>query len=357
MISVIIPVYQVERYIEKCMESVINQTYSDIEIIIVNDGSLDHSIDICENFRKQDSRIQIVHKKNGGLMSAWMEGLKRASGEWIFFVDSDDWVEKNAIDLLYNSIADENIDIVCGNYYIESDNGSIPDKHSIKSGVYVGDKIKSEIIPKLISNSGFMDRGIRICRWAKLIRRELLLKNVHYCDCRLTIGEDMNIMVPTIVSARGIQILENAYIYHYRMNPDSIMKKMSPTMWKKVELLFEKMSGVCAELDHKILRKQLEIDFLDMTIMVIEKELRHLSIKHINLDAVLNSKYYEFISSEINPQRYKGTKRKIACLLENYQKSEYIKIKLICILKQLLAILKTSLKNHRIILSSKNKRI
>ena len=343
MISVIIPVYQVEKYIEKCLESVVNQTYSDIEIIIINDGTLDHSIDICEKYQRLDSRIIIKHKENGGLMSAWLEGLKHASGEWIFFVDSDDWVEVNAIEVLYRSIACEDIEIVCGNYYIENINSTFPDKHSIKSGIYKRDRIYTEIIPSLISNSGFMDRGIRICRWAKLIRRELLLNNIHHCDCRLTIGEDMNIMVPTIFNANGIQILDEAYIYHYRMNPDSIMKKMSPNMWKQVELLYKKMCDVCDELDSSSLRKQLEVDFMDLTIMVVEKELRQLSFIKTNLNSALNSRYLSCVLSENRLDRYQGIKSGIAKIITHYTEFDYLKIKLLCIIKQLEFTLKQTL--------------
>ena len=112
MVSVIIPVYQVENYIKSCLESVVNQTYDKLEIIIVDDGSKDQSGKICDEYAKKDSRLTVIHKKNGGLMSAWLTGLQRAHGEWVFFVDSDDWVELDAIETLLSYAEKEKVDII-----------------------------------------------------------------------------------------------------------------------------------------------------------------------------------------------------------------------------------------------------
>ena len=113
LISIIIPVYNVEKYINRCLESVINQTYKNIEIILVDDGSPDRSGEICENFSKTDSRIKVFHKMNGGLSDARNYGVKKANGAYITFIDSDDYVSVNYITYLYNILQKNHADISC----------------------------------------------------------------------------------------------------------------------------------------------------------------------------------------------------------------------------------------------------
>ena len=111
-VSIIIPVYNVEKYLKKCLDSVINQTYKDIEIICVNDGSKDGSENILKEYATKDSRIKIIEKKNGGLSSARNAGLDVASGEYCYFVDSDDWIELNTIEKLTDIILSNDVDVV-----------------------------------------------------------------------------------------------------------------------------------------------------------------------------------------------------------------------------------------------------
>ena len=117
MVSVVVPVYGVEQYLSQCIESIINQTYRDIEIILVDDGSPDNCDIICDEYAKKDKRIKVFHKKNGGLSDARNFGIARASGEYIGFVDADDWIEPKMYELLVNSAIDNKADIVyCGTY-------------------------------------------------------------------------------------------------------------------------------------------------------------------------------------------------------------------------------------------------
>ena len=114
-VAIILPVYNVSKYLRCCLNSIINQTYSNIEIIAVNDGSTDNSLDILKEYKMKDSRISIVNKKNGGLMSAWIEGLKYANSDLVTFVDSDDWIDVNLIEKLYNAMYSNDSDIVIFN--------------------------------------------------------------------------------------------------------------------------------------------------------------------------------------------------------------------------------------------------
>ena len=122
LISIIIPVYNVEKYIEKCVDSLISQTYNNIEIILVNDGSTDDSGVICDNLSKKDSRIVVLHQKNAGVSAARNNGLDIMKGEFVTFVDSDDYIDTHFIECLYTALAENNADIsTCGHYRVEFD--------------------------------------------------------------------------------------------------------------------------------------------------------------------------------------------------------------------------------------------
>lgn len=170
-VSIIIPVYNVEKYINRCVDSIINQTYKNIEIILVDDGSTDSSKEICDNY-KVDNRVVVIHKRNGGLSSARNEGIKNANGDYIMFVDSDDYSEPNYVETMFNTIKELNSDLVVCGYYIE----------------YVKQKITKEIKPesqnKVHDDSNLKESiynlqmsGCFDVVWNKLYRKEILSKN------------------------------------------------------------------------------------------------------------------------------------------------------------------------------------
>ena len=122
LISVILPIYNVEKYLEKCLKSVINQTYKNLEIILVDDGSKDNSPQICDEYAVKDKRIVVIHKSNGGLSDARNAGIEIAKGKYITLIDSDDYVELEMYEKLYNKAISDNLDIaICGNYNVSED--------------------------------------------------------------------------------------------------------------------------------------------------------------------------------------------------------------------------------------------
>lgn len=153
-VSIIIPVYNNEIYLKKCLDSIINQTYDNIEIILINDGSSDNSLKIMKNYSKKDKRIIIIDKENEGVSIARNAGIKKSSGEYITFVDSDDYLELDAIEKLYNEIDTKNVDIVRSNYqvhYKKSDNIDVGSLYHLENNIYDKDSIRKKIIPKMLS--------------------------------------------------------------------------------------------------------------------------------------------------------------------------------------------------------------
>ena len=128
-VSIVVPVYNVEKYLKRCVESLLNQTYSNIEIILVDDGSSDHCPVLCDNYAKKDDRVIVIHKKNGGLSDARNCGLLKASGEYILYVDSDDYIERDSCEKLIVGMI-ENVDVVVGAYNELRSNKIIEKRHS-----------------------------------------------------------------------------------------------------------------------------------------------------------------------------------------------------------------------------------
>ena len=135
LISIIIPVYNVEQYLSRCIDSVINQTYKNLEIILIDDGSTDDSGEICDEYALKDNRIKVMHKQNGGVSSARNEGLDISKGNYIGFIDSDDFIEKDMYEFLYDLLTKNNCDISCCNKFIFKDNKFIASKSFPKGNV------------------------------------------------------------------------------------------------------------------------------------------------------------------------------------------------------------------------------
>ena len=170
LISIIIPVYKVEKYLEKCIKSVLDQTYKNIQIILVDDGSPDNCGNICDNYAKIDNRIEVIHKANGGLSEARNVGLKVARGEYIGFVDSDDYVSNEMFENLYNTLISNDVDVSICNFYTVINNKNII--KNADNGVEIYNKL--EILKEIL-----LDKKIQSYAWNKLYKRELF-KDIEY---------------------------------------------------------------------------------------------------------------------------------------------------------------------------------
>lgn len=164
-ISVIIPVYNVEAYLRRCIDSVLSQSFKDLEVLLIDDGSTDSSGDICDEYAKADERITVIHKENGGLSDARNVGIDNAKGENIFFLDSDDYIENNSLSVLYENLVRENADISVGGTYNCYQNKKIPQYPTIEYGTFSGVEALREVLAgRLIPGE----------IWGKIIKAELL---------------------------------------------------------------------------------------------------------------------------------------------------------------------------------------
>lgn len=220
LISIVVPIYNVEKYLKKCIDSIINQTYKNLEIILVDDGSPDNCPKICDDYAKLDSRIKVIHKKNGGLSDARNNGIKNSTGKYISFIDSDDYIEQNMIEELYKAIKEGSQIAICNRLeYFESMN---PPKFK-KS--FINDKNllimdKKEAISELCSF-----RFFDMSAWAKLYKRNL------FNDIQFPIGklsEDYYIMYKLFDKCQKISYLNKPlYIYNQRQGSISKNKRIN----------------------------------------------------------------------------------------------------------------------------------
>lgn len=216
-LSVIIPIYNAEKYLDRCIESVISQTYENIEIILVNDGSLDKSGEICDKYKKEDSRITVIHKENGGVSKARNCGMNIASGEYIFFLDSDDFIEKDALHNLSQRAFETEADIIMGNYKVIN---------QLKKITLRPDFAKSSLTIDMQNNTTerfklFFGKSYGIEATNKLYRVEFIKKLDVFFEDKINYGEDFLFNIKLFINNPKIEMV-NEYTYSYYKNTDSI---------------------------------------------------------------------------------------------------------------------------------------
>lgn len=220
-VSVVVPIYNVEKYIKQCVDSIRNQTLEDIEIILVDDGSPDNCPQICDEYKKLDNRIKVVHKKNGGLSSARNAGMRVATGEYIGFVDSDDYIEVDMYEKMYNTSKKYNVDFVMCDYYKSYGSDKKEVSLEIDEGMYNKEKIKDIIYPQLIMTEN-IDYGPLLAVWHCLYKNTFLKENDLYFDDIVKYSEDNLFSSIVGYKSDSFYYMKASYFYNYRYNPNSI---------------------------------------------------------------------------------------------------------------------------------------
>lgn len=235
-VSVVIPIYNAEKYLTQCIESVVNQTLKDIEIVLIDDGSTDGSAKICKAFMKQDSRIAYYYKENEGLAAARQDGMERSSGEYIGFVDSDDWIEPDMFEKMYDAAKSCDADVVLCNPFTYDE--KIQPKDIIKAGAYDYEAIKQEILPKTvirIDEKG-RRRNIRWANWIRIYKRETIEKNNLAFGRKFRRCQDLPFTLDNMLVAKGFYYLDE-YLYHNRQDAGSLSRGYTKNMWDLIKPL------------------------------------------------------------------------------------------------------------------------
>ncbi len=236
MISVVIPVFNTVDYLSTCIDSVLKQTYKDFEIVLVDDGSTDGSEKVCDEYCKKDARIKTIHQVNKGLVNARKTGVTEAKGQFISFIDSDDWVESDYLEMMFlpfQKNLNSKIDLVAGLHIAETEDESILIKRTAVCGLYDKKRIFEEVLPQYFWNYKFGRPCISASVCTKLFRKEVLIQAQEIIDERITCGEDGSITFPIVMQAESIYVSDYCG-YHYRKHDSSMTHELSPDIFSRI---------------------------------------------------------------------------------------------------------------------------
>lgn len=246
-VSVIVPVYNAEKYLQECVDSILNQTIKDIEVILVDDGSTDTSPVICDRYAEQDSRVKVIHKPNGRASSARNAGIRAAVGEYIAFVDSDDWISPN----MYELMLDQGADVCLCDYERFQGKQVFPfTQPNVLGGFYDKAQMRDKIYPHLVMDG--VEYPITISNWALLIRRSVIADNGLFYREDIHVSEDAPFGSEVLYCANSFAYLKGAYLYHYRLTEGSTSRTYKDWWWDsslKINEEIEDFFGMCSDYD------------------------------------------------------------------------------------------------------------
>lgn len=298
--SIIIPVYKAELFLSKCLESILAQTFTDFEVILCDDGSPDKSGQICDHYATLDSRVHVIHKTNGGALSARKNASEKARGDYICCVDSDDWIGKDYLKDFSDYIdLYPNVDVVCGGFTKVRKNKNIAIPIDSPEAFYSRKEIEDLIFPSLVQKQDASYFRPELC--GKVIKRSLFLKFQEAVPKNLIFGEDRCCIIPLIYNSNSI-VVSKKCDYFYRQNPNSIMNGKTVFSWNQTKIAADYLAS-CIDVS--------QFDFMDQLNRYIEHCLftnitsffaheTKFSVAKEEILEVLNDKYYEkAISSAI----------------------------------------------------------
>jgi glycosyltransferase involved in cell wall biosynthesis len=287
LVTIIIPIYGVELYLNQCIESILSQTYQNLQIILVNDGSRDKCGEICDYYATKDARIQIIHKQNEGLVNARKSGLEIAQGEFVTFVDGDDWVGKNFIYNMIQPALKYDVDLTVSGYIREFYGKEDKILPKSPTGYYSYENLVKTIFPNAIYNGIFFQHGISTYVWNKLFRISKLKQFLKLIDKNIVMGEDAALTYPYLFDCKNIYITDEAD-YYYRQRPNSIVKSV-PNLkleYSQLSLLFKHLKKNLEKNLNIEIQNQLKLYFFAQILIrsggVINSDINTIPFLNIN---------------------------------------------------------------------------
>ncbi|SOY31612.1 putative glycosyltransferase EpsJ [Acetatifactor muris] len=256
--SVIIPVYNVEMYLPKCLDSILSQTFKDFEVILVDDGSKDNCPEICDNYAAEDNRVKVIHKENGGLVNARNTGIRAATGEYICYVDGDDWIAENLLQVMWDkAVRDYKPDMIAFGMIKKFKNKEVEIPQIVSEGLYDKGKLEKEIYPYMIydKRQSFFKGLIFLSACTKIYKKAVLEK--HFCtEEHIHIGEDAAFIYDCAYASESIYFCRDNLYYYNRLNSDSMTGVYNAGRFENNQLLLSyienKLGGKSENLDMQI---------------------------------------------------------------------------------------------------------
>ena len=281
LLSVVVTAYNQDIYISECIESVINQTYTNLEIIIVDDGSTDDTPGICDKYALLDKRVRVLHKVNEGSVSSRKAGMEVATGRYITFIDGDDWLEVNHYEKIMDSIDDSDI-YAFGLTCIYDNNEKEIITNEANDGVYEG-KLLEELIGVALYSGEFGKFGIFPSMCAKVFKRELIIGNLRKVDNCIRMGDDGACTFPSVCDAKKVIISNNITGYMYRKNiSGTITSGYSYEEFTRIEKLYHVLKNAFIERSEKVMLEQLTYYLAFLFRIEMIYELSNLDLNSLN---------------------------------------------------------------------------
>ena len=254
-VSIIVPVYNVENYIERCLNSLVNQTFKDIEIITINDGSTDKSLELLNKYAKEDIRISVIDLGDEGVSYCRNLGIEKANGKYIMFVDSDDWIDSSMVEVMYKKAEENKLDLVMCSYIREFKDHSKEKIFNLPQEIiYKDNEVKNELLRKLVgpvkeelSNPEMLDALGTV--WGKLYRADILKENkLKFVDLsEIGSAEDTLFNIFTFNYLKKVMFLNKPMYHYWRDNPKSVTSQYNPKLKEQRKVFFKYISDFIRE--------------------------------------------------------------------------------------------------------------
>ena len=258
LFSVIVPIYKVEPYLKKCVDSILGQTFRDFELLLIDDGSPDGCPAICDAYAARDSRVRVIHKENGGLVNARNTGVRAAVGEYICYVDGDDWVAENLLETVYRkAVASFRPDMVVYSAVRQFADRQEQIPESVPEGLYPKEKLRAEVYPYMMYDcrKPFCNGLIFPVAWNKIYRRELLLPRC-CTEERIRMGEDNAFTFECLYAAETVYFCDDILYYYNQLNSESMVHSYDAGRFENNQLLTaymdERLGGKEPYLDEQL---------------------------------------------------------------------------------------------------------
>lgn len=273
MISIVVPCYNCEKTFDRCLECLRKQTQANIEIILVDDGSIDGTGELCNEIAEVDTRVKVVHQSNRGLMNAWKRGVVDAAGEYIAFCDADDYIDEDLIETLETQIEESNADMILYDMIVEYEDGTVEYLNNrLKEGFYSKEDIDKWILPQFFFNGDMQSEVMHLSRCTKVFRRELLTRNFQFLDDKISNGEDDLTTFATVLSADSLFCMKNYYPYHYVRNNNSMIGRYDSEIFLKFLNLRNQIFNIASVYQYKY-KDQIDAHFLSNVFLCMKKEI------------------------------------------------------------------------------------
>ena len=302
LISVVVPVYNAEKYLDKCIESIINQKYSNLEIILVDDGSKDNSLGLCKKYAKNDKRIKVIPKENGGVSTARNVGIEAASGDFIAFIDSDDYIDENMYFNMIQKASEYECDIVmCDCYKVNCDKKEVF-THDIRSGFYNKEQLYSEYFGKLLMLDS-INYPPTVSNWLMLISADIIKDNKLKYKEGIKFSEDLLFGSQVMYYANSFYYLKGECYYNYTNNPTSVTNTYYEKKWDNFMKLYKEKKAFFEMRKDFDFSKQIYyclLFFVYNSIINIYESNKSISDKKKDILKILNNKEVRHMFDNIN---------------------------------------------------------